>query len=217
MNEVDTLNLTQLSQIHKIIVNFLDLQILIQTRESLNRAVDGDTVAVELLPESEWSCPSEIVLQEDETDPGDLIEDDKDILNKSKPEIIEKTPTGVIVGIIRRKWRQYCGILQKNIIEGGTRHIFVPADRKIPKIRIETRQAEKLQMQRIVVAIDTWPRHSRYPNGHFVRALGPLGDKDTENEVILLEHDVPHASFSEEVLACLPDLPWIITDEVSFP
>lgn len=171
---------------------------------------------MELLPESEWSCPSEIVLQEDETDPGDLIEDDKDILDKCKPEVVEKTPTGKVVGIIRRKWRQYCGILQKNLVEGGTRHIFVPADRKIPKIRIETRQAEKLQMQRIVVAIDTWPRHSRYPSGHFVRALGPLGDKDTENEVILLEHDVPHANFSEEVLACLPELPWIITEEVRF-
>jgi len=50
--------------------------------------------------------------------------------------------------------------------------------------------------------------------GHFVRALGPIGDKDTENEVLLLEHDVPHSNFSEAVLSCLPSLPWIITDEV---
>lgn len=128
---------------------------------------------------------------------------------------VEKTPTGVIVGIIRRKWRQYCGILQINQVSGSTRHIFVPAERKIPKVRIETRQAEHLKMQRIVVAIDNWPRHSRYPNGHFVRALGPLGDKDTENEVLLLEHDVPHSKWSEEVLSCLPRLPWIITNEVS--
>jgi len=27
-------------------------------------------------------------------------------------------PTGHIVGIIRRKWRQYCGILQQNQIKG---------------------------------------------------------------------------------------------------
>ena len=51
--------------------------------------------------------------------------------------------------------------------------------------------------------------------GHFVRKLGNVGDKDTENEVLLLEHDVPHSKFSEAVLACLPKLPWIITDEVS--
>lgn len=49
--------------------------------------------------------------------------------------------------------------------------------------------------------------------GHFVRAIGPLGDKDTENEVLLLEHDVPHSKFSEEVLSFLPKLPWIISDE----
>lgn len=50
--------------------------------------------------------------------------------------------------------------------------------------------------------------------GHFVRALGNIGDKDTENEVLLLEHDVPHSKFSEQVLSFLPKLPWIITDEV---
>lgn len=53
-----------------------------------------------------------------------------------------------------------------------------------------------------------------YPLGHFVRKLGPIGDKDTENEVLLLEHDVPHAPFSASVLKCLPTLPWKITDDM---
>lgn len=39
----------------------------------------------------------------------------------------------------------------------------MPAERRIPKIRIETRQAALLEGQRIVVAIDCWPRQSRYP------------------------------------------------------
>lgn len=98
---------------------------------------------------------------------------------------------------------------------GNTRHLFVPAERKIPKVRIETRQSEILASQRIIVAIDSWPRSSRYPLGHFVRALGKIGDKETENEVLLLEHDVPHSKFSEAVLSFLPKLPWVITDEVS--
>lgn len=98
---------------------------------------------------------------------------------------------------------------------GGTRHLFVPAERKIPKVRIETRQAETLKSQRIIVAIDSWPRTSRYPLGHFVRALGKIGDKDTENEVLLLEHDVPHSKFSEAVLSFLPNLPWVITEKVN--
>ena len=94
---------------------------------------------------------------------------------------------------------------------GGTKHIFVPAEKKIPKIRIETRQAATLRGNRIVVAVDSWPRHSRYPHGHFVRVLGKIGDKATENVVLLLEHDIPHSTFSQSVLDCLPEMPWEIT------
>ncbi|KAJ9592683.1 hypothetical protein L9F63_015655, partial [Diploptera punctata] len=185
--------------------------VLVQGRVGLNRAVDGDIVALKLLPKEEWSAPSELVLQDEDDDPDVLDEDDEMIKNKEKE--VEKQPTGIIVGIIRRKWRQYCGILQPNQVKGSVRHIFVPAERKIPKVRIETRHADTLSSQRIIVAIDSWPRNSRYPLGHYVRALGNIGDKDTENEVLLLEHDVPHSKFSEAVLSCLPKLPWIITDK----
>ena len=41
--------------------------------------------------------------------------------------------------------------------------MVVTADKRIPKIRIETRQAADLMGQRIVVAIDNWPSTSRYP------------------------------------------------------
>ncbi|KAJ6652925.1 hypothetical protein lerEdw1_010503 [Lerista edwardsae] len=93
------------------------------------------------------------------------------------------------------------------------RHLFTPADRRIPRIRIETRQASVLEGQRIIVAIDGWPRNSRYPNGHFVKNLGAAGDKETETEVLLLEHDVPHQPFSQAVLSFLPKMPWSITDQ----
>lgn len=187
-----------------------------QGRDGLNRAVDGDIVAVRLFPSDKWTIPSDIVLQDENLD----AEDDENPTDESvfsvKPlTTTNNIPTGQIVGIIRRKWRQYCGILQKNSISGSTRHIFVPAERKIPKVRIESRQGEQLYMQRIIVTIDHWPRSSRYPIGHFVRTIGPLGDKNTENEVLLLEHDVPHSKFSEEVLSYLPKLPWSITEAVS--
>lgn len=38
----------------------------------LNRAVDGDIVAVKLLPQEEWSVPSDMVLQ-DEGDSGKIL------------------------------------------------------------------------------------------------------------------------------------------------
>ncbi|XP_024885836.1 exosome complex exonuclease RRP44 [Temnothorax curvispinosus] len=187
--------------------------IFVQGRSHLNRAVDGDIVAVEILPEDQWSSPSEIVLQDEQgADADDVAEDEKILRKQSSSKMQEKIPTGKIVGIIRRKWRQYCGILQPSAIKENVRHLFVPAERKIPKIRIETRQAEILSKQRIIVALDSWPRNSRYPLGHFVRALGNIGDKETENEVLLLEHDVPHSRFSDAVLSFLPKLPWIITE-----
>ncbi|XP_077277827.1 exosome complex exonuclease RRP44-like protein Dis3 [Temnothorax americanus] len=187
--------------------------IFVQGRSHLNRAVDGDIVAVEILPEDQWSSPSEIVLQDEQgADADDVAEDEKILRKQSSSKMQEKIPTGKIVGIIRRKWRQYCGILQPSAIKENVRHLFVPAERKVPKIRIETRQAEILSKQRIIVALDSWPRNSRYPLGHFVRALGNIGDKETENEVLLLEHDVPHSRFSDAVLSFLPKLPWIITE-----
>lgn len=201
-----------------------ELPVFLQGRVGLNRAVDGDIVAIEMLPEDEWSAPSEVILVADGHDveagkDEDVMDDDDDDkvgqtkMAAKQAKTIEKRPTAKVVGIIRRKWRQYCGILQLSPNPGATRHLFISAERKIPKIRIETRQAENLSRNKIVVAIDQWPRHSRYPMGHFVRVLGPIGHKATENEVLLLENDVPHSKFSEEVLSCLPKLPWTITEE----
>lgn len=52
--------------------------------------------------------------------------------------------------------------------------------------------------------------------GHFVRSLGSAGEKETEEAVLLLEHDVPHQAFSQAVLSFLPKMPWTITPEVTF-
>ena len=56
---------------------------------------------------------------------------------------------------------------------------------------------------------------SRLPQGHFKRILGPAGDKTTETEVLLLEHDVPFQDFSKQVLSCLPfeGESWKVTNE----
>lgn len=89
-----------------------------QGKDGLNRAVDGDTVAVELLPEDQWSAPSDIILQDEaEDDPGDVLDDEKILAENKSVDPVERTPTGRIVGIIRRKWRQYCGILQRSALK----------------------------------------------------------------------------------------------------
>ena len=73
---------------------------------------------------------------------------------------------------------------------GGTAHaLFVSKDRRIPKIRIQTRQLENLLDKRIIVAVDSWDRLSRYPSGHYVRTIGEIGDRDTESEVCKRERE----------------------------
>ena len=41
-------------------------QVFVQGLQNLNRAVNDDNVVLEMLPEEEWSCPSSMVMREDE-------------------------------------------------------------------------------------------------------------------------------------------------------
>ncbi|XP_024152927.1 exosome complex exonuclease RRP44 [Oryzias melastigma] len=188
-------------------------EVLIQGLQNLNRAVHQDVVAVQLLPRSEWVSPSAVVLQDDGAAKDDDVDDEEEKALRISAAEAARKPTGKVVGVIKRNWRPFCGMLNLSQIKESTRHLFTPADRRIPRIRIETRQASTLAGQRIMVAIDGWPKNSRYPNGHFVRSLGSAGEKGTEEEVLLLEHDVPHQAFSQNVLSFLPKMPWGITPE----
>lgn len=100
----------------------------------MNRAINGDIVAIQLLPESEWSAPANLVIE----DYGNILiifinlciifflidiiknltddlEEENNLNSIEKPK--EKYPTGQVVGIIRKKWRQYCGIIQHSVVE----------------------------------------------------------------------------------------------------
>ncbi|CAF0730016.1 unnamed protein product [Didymodactylos carnosus] len=187
-------------------------QLFVQGYRNLNRAIHDDVVAVEILQETEWATPFSLVIDDKDDDQGDLVIEQEETGLVVPGSSSKKQASCRIVGIIKRNWRQYCGILQESVA-GAKFHLFVPHERRIPKIRIESRQAEQLKNSRVVVQIDCWPRCSRYPQGHFVKTLGQLGDKDTENEVILAEHDILHHDFPEAVLDCLPQMPWKIMDE----
>ncbi len=73
---------------------------------------------------------------------------------------------------------------------GGKRILVCPYDRRLPKVRIMTSQAANLAKHRIVVRMDNWPANSQYPNGHFVRSLGQIGDLEAEIKVLLVQHDI---------------------------
>lgn len=185
---------------------------------NINRAIHKDKVAVEIF--QELITPSNFIIQDSCQNPDIEIDIEQEIStsNELKSNLTlssdSKLPTGRIVGMIERKWRQYCGVLLPPIIDTPRiSHLFEPDSRTIPRIRIDTRRASELFGQRIVVQIDSWPRSSRYPNGHLVETIGPIGDRNTENIVLLKEYDIPYDDFPPAVINELPTMPgWVIPE-----
>ncbi|CAO3676226.1 unnamed protein product [Rhizopus microsporus] len=182
--------------------------IIITGNEHRNRAVHGDVVVVELLSENHWIHPSNDIAYES-TNADDEYEDES--------YVTPSQAAGRVVGILNRNWRSYVATIQEDSAEaGGSIHLAIPLDPVIPKIRIRYHDVKLIENQRIVVRIDNWPVSSQYPNGHFVRSLGPIHTLDSEISAILVEHSisVSQASqgFSEaslkEMPVDTPEFPW---------
>ncbi|TBU24927.1 RNB-domain-containing protein [Dichomitus squalens] len=199
--------------------------VLLVGREHMNRAVQGDVVAVEVFDEKDWKAPAdevvdqEATLKNDDADDSEEETDDDEALAEQKmlrAEAVKraessKQPTGRVVGIIKRNWRSYVchidstSLTSTNPTSLSQQTVFAtPVSRLLPRIRLRTRQAPALVGQKILVTIDRWERTSRYPEGHFVRALGKVQSKEAEQESLLLEFDVPYRPFGKAILDCLP-------------
>ncbi|GFZ09471.1 ribonuclease II family protein [Actinidia rufa] len=204
-------------------------EIIIYGRPNMNRAFDGDIVAVELLPRDQWHEEKSLSIVDEEDDEEEdvhLVPNSADDAPRATNQLqssvgdanaVPSRPSGRVVGVIKRNWHSYCGSLEPMPMpagSGGVAHaLFVSKDRRIPKIRIQTRQLGNLLDKRIVVAVDSWDCLSRYPSGHYVRTIGEIGDRDTESEVVLIENDIDARPFASQVLACLPPLPWSVSSE----
>lgn len=206
-----------------------DRPLIIQGRENSNRAVSGDIVVLEVLPKDQWKAPSSKVIVEEDINKNDNAENEDDsgegVVSAQERKALrdevkrahgkagegKPQPTAKVVGIIKRNWRQYVGHIDKDSVKTGAKQsraqqtvFLIPMDKRIPKIRVRTRQAGDLLGKRVLVTIDSWDRESRYPVGHFVRSLGELETKGAETEALLLEWDVQYRPFPKTVLDCLP-------------
>nr|XP_036865929.1 DIS3-like exonuclease 1 isoform X3 [Manis javanica] len=184
--------------------------ILIHGMKARNRSIHGDVVAVELLPKNEWKGRTAALCENDS--------DDK-VSGESPSEPI---PTGRVVGILQKNWRDYVVTFpsREEVQSQGKnaqKILVTPWDYRIPKIRISTQQAEALQDFRVVVRIDSWESTSVYPNGHFVRVLGRIGDLEGEIATILVENSISVIPFSEaqmcEMPVNTPECPWKVSPE----
>lgn len=203
-----------------------DKSLLVLGRENSNRAVQGDVVVVEVLPKSQWKSPSIKIIDEEtltkdenpDANEGDAVVTERerralqDEVKRTQGKSIEgrPQPTARVVGVIRRNWRQYVGHVDSSSISTTKQSrkqqavFLIPMDKRIPKIRLRTRQADELLGKRVLVTIDAWDQESRYPAGHLVRSLGELESKGAETEALLLEYDVQYRPFPKGVLDCLP-------------
>jgi exosome complex exonuclease DIS3/RRP44 len=204
-----------------------DKSLIVLGRENSNRAVSGDVVVVEILLKDQWKAPSSKIIEEETVNKNDnadadqgeglTTERERKALQEEVKRIHGKSsegrpqPTARVVGVIKRNWRQYVGHVDKDSVRTATKQsraqqtvFIIPMDKRIPKIRVRTRQAGELLGKRVLITIDSWDRESRYPVGHFVRSLGELENKGAETEALLLEFDVQYRPFPKTVLDCLP-------------
>ena len=223
------------------------LDVKIEGRHRMNRAMEGDVVGIEIIEDEDEE-------EEEEREKDDVNDDDNvvslaPIVNASDVASVDvasakagaEMPPSLtelkakVVRIVKRNWRdrgyacaldiESCADLARkqhensneNETEDGggraKRVLCVPNDRKTPKIRINTRHAHQIASQRIVVVIDAWLASSPYPEGHFVRALGEIGETASETAALLLEADVDDRTFAPAVHKCVPPLPWKVTEE----
>lgn len=55
-----------------------------------------------------------------------------------------------------------------------------------------------------MVCIDSWDVRSKFPSGHYIRSLGPVGERTVESEAILRQHDIRIDEFTAAVRGDLP-------------
>lgn len=208
-----------------------------------NRAVPGDVVALEMEAVNQWLSSSTSTRQntapgiaKETADP--TLSEMSNVPERVAVDSTMLQPVARVVGVIRRQLSNYAGSIyaysaagssrsgtlskrdliaqqnERNHPDGSCTRVFFPVDPSCPPILVRTYQQEERWLgQRLIVALDSWPTSSPFPLGHYVRTIGPVGDKDVETQVLLHEHNIPHEPFSAAVLACLPPTDYQIAME----
>ncbi|GAB4819868.1 hypothetical protein N2152v2_006914 [Parachlorella kessleri] len=202
--------------------------VLISGRAALNRAMHGDTVAVRLLPRGRWR-PAKLDAELDGVidDDEDVISDDADLAGLDEQggagplaaDVLNNSvggraqPTGEVVAVVQRGPGEVVATISEEderalTAKGDTGRqeavLVIPLDRRLPKVRLRSRQLHRLLGARLVVRVDGWDRGSNYPHGHLLRVLGPVNDLTAETDAVLVSSGVHWEPFTEGALRELP-------------
>lgn len=78
----------------------------------MNRSIDGDTVAVQLLPRDQWKKSASVAVEEIDDEEEEKLYGEQEMGEATEPEG-EGEPTAKVVGIIRKRWRPYVIVIEK--------------------------------------------------------------------------------------------------------
>jgi exoribonuclease R len=193
--------------------------VIIQNRGDMNRALDGDTVAVEVLSLCAYSGPTinRVELDVDESD--QIVQAlAASLIPTNALNVFSKLPSARVVGIIHRISRDIVVTVPASSSEEDSQSkkpsttgkesalLVCPIVRNIPHCRLRTKLYSKLEGQRVVVRFDSWPQDSKFPNVHFVRTIGDPSDWRTDIDALLEKHHISPRAFSANALKCLPQV-----------
>lgn len=211
----------------------LDADIFIHGQRDRNRALEGDTVVVELLDlETIWAKKKESMIQKREERHKTAlerppVEEGQD--DKAKPKYV-----GKVVHITATNKNNTCsGILSLQQRFGDTTNKedqqpvdtkniklawFKPVNPRSPLIAIQLKNApadllkneEKYKNLLMVAKMTRWPIDSTNPFGTIVRELGHIGNIPAETQAVLLDNNIVEKPFGPKALKALPEIPWSI-------
>lgn len=189
-----------------------------------NRAMPGDRVVIQIMPESEWAT------EESLTDSG--VFRDFENSNSGSDGISNEglVPTGCVVGILDRAEHYLVAVVGEEdrkaleaekfpaygdagSVNQRRRVLCVPRNRAYPKCVVRTFRPWDLLGKVFVIRVGEWDQNSKCPAATFVRVVGEAGTLSGDTGAVLAECGIEPRDFSEDVLRGLPPEDWVAPAE----
>uniref|UniRef100_A0A8C7YAM9 DIS3-like exonuclease 2 n=1 Tax=Oryzias sinensis TaxID=183150 RepID=A0A8C7YAM9_9TELE len=189
--------------------------IFLEGVEARNRALNGDIVVVELLPQEQWKVITYDHLSQNSKNA------DCDGASESETSVeTTRNKTRVVYIVEKKHSRAVTGSLK--FFPDKPFALFSPVDHRVPRINVPLSDCpEDFNIRPEVYAntlficrITDWTADNAFAQGRLAKTLGQAGEIEPETEGILTEHSVDFSDFTPEVLECLPQpRPWCIPPE----
>ncbi|KAI8594093.1 hypothetical protein BDZ88DRAFT_8477 [Geranomyces variabilis] len=181
----------------------------------------------------ERQAKCDVIENDIELDSESCVEDTSP---EDQPAKEEKRVYGKVVRILERRTDQnFAGTLGFDMPNGSSRDRattggrdrapkilwFKPTDKRAPLIAVPVEDAPREFLQDpaafsqilFKANVRKWAAGSQYPFGVVTGTLGQMGEISVESAALLVDAGVVWDDFSDDVLACLPAVPWQIPAE----